>query len=113
MARAGDGRLSAALAWARTRWLNLGLLLLLVAAIVATVLVITNPGGTPPAVRTATVTRGDVTALVTGSGNAESSLRTPVSFGGSGTVTTLNVKPGDTVTLGQTLATIDDADAQD
>ena len=112
MARAGDGKLSAAWAWARTRWLNLGLLLLLVVAIVATVLVITNPGGEAPAVRTAAVTRGDVTALVTGSGNAESSLRTPVGFRGSGTVTSVQVEPGDPVTLGQTLATIDDADAQ-
>ena len=112
MARAGDRRLAAALAWARTRWLNLGLLVLLVAAIVATVLVITNPGGEQPVPRTATVTRGDVTATVTGSGNAESSLRTPVSFEGSGTVTSVAVEPGDTVTLGQTLATIDDADAQ-
>jgi multidrug efflux pump subunit AcrA (membrane-fusion protein) len=112
MARAGNRNLSAAWAWARTRWLNLGLLLLLVVAIVATVLVITNPGGELPVARTATVTRGDVTAQVTGSGNAESSRRTPVSFGGSGTVTSLSVEPGDTVTLGQTLATIDDAGAQ-
>jgi multidrug efflux pump subunit AcrA (membrane-fusion protein) len=104
------GKLSAA--WVRAHWLNLGLLLLLVVVIVATVLVITNPGGEAPAVRTATVTRGDVTALVTGSGNAESSLRTPVSFEGSGTVTAVHVEPGDTVTLGQPLATIDDADAQ-
>ncbi|TWF76057.1 HlyD family secretion protein [Pseudonocardia hierapolitana] len=111
MARAGDRRLAAALAWARARWLNLGLLLLLVVAIVATVLVITNPGGQQPVARTATVSRGDVTATVTGSGNAESSLRTPVSFEGSGTVTSVAVEPGDTVTLGQTLATIDDADA--
>jgi multidrug efflux pump subunit AcrA (membrane-fusion protein) len=91
---------------------NLGLLLLLVVAIVATVLVITNPGGEQPVARTATVTRGDVTATVTGSGNAESSLRTPVSFEGSGTVTSVAVEPGDTVTLGQPLATIDDAEAQ-
>ena len=112
MSRAGNRNLSAAWAWVRARRLNLGLLLLLVVAIVATVLVITSPGGSPPAVRTATVTRGDVTALVTGSGNAESSLRTPVSFEESGTVTSVTVQPGDTVTLGQTLATVDDAGAQ-
>ncbi|GAA5132055.1 hypothetical protein GCM10023320_56130 [Pseudonocardia adelaidensis] len=112
MATVADRKLSAAWAWARTRWLNIGLLLLLVGAIVATVLVITHPGGEVPVARTATVSRGDVTALVTGSGNAESSLRTPVSFEGSGTVTSVAVEPGDTVTLGQTLATIDDAAAQ-
>jgi multidrug efflux pump subunit AcrA (membrane-fusion protein) len=106
------GKLAAVWAWARTRWLNLGLLLLLVVAIVATVLVITNPGGEQPVTRTATVTRGDVTATVTASGNAESSLRTPVGFEGAGTVTSVQVEPGDTVTLGQTLATIDDAEAQ-
>src|SRR5262245_36132250 len=101
MATVGDRKLSAAWAWARTRWLNLGLLLLLVVAIVVTVLVVTHPGGQVPVARTAAVTRGDVTALVTGSGNAESSLRTPVSFEGSGTVTSVAVEPGDTVTLGQ------------
>ncbi|MHA6621576.1 HlyD family efflux transporter periplasmic adaptor subunit [Pseudonocardia sp. DLS-67] len=112
MATVGDRKLPAAWGWARTRRLNLGLLLLLVLAVVATVLVITHPGGREPVTRTATVTRGDVTALVTGSGNAESSLRTPVSFEGSGTVTSVTVQPGDTVTLGQTLATIDAAAAQ-
>jgi multidrug efflux pump subunit AcrA (membrane-fusion protein) len=99
-------------AWARTRWLNIGLILLLVAAVVATILVIANPGAEQPVVRTAAVTRGDVTATVTGSGNAESSLRTPVSFEGSGTVTSVAVEPGDTVELGHVLATIDDAAAQ-
>lgn len=78
MTRAGNRNLSAA--WERvrtrfaamprgTRWLNFGLLLLLVVATVATVLVITSPGGEAPAVRTATVTRGDVTALITGVGS--------------------------------------------
>jgi HlyD family secretion protein len=121
MTRAGNRKLSAA--WGRvrarvaamprrTRWLNLGLLLLLVAAIVATVLVITNPGGQPPVSRTATITRGDVTSLVTGSGNAESSVSTPVSFPASGSVTSVEVEPGDTVTLGQPLAAIDDVGAQ-
>ncbi|TQM02135.1 HlyD family efflux transporter periplasmic adaptor subunit [Pseudonocardia kunmingensis] len=121
MATAGNRHLAAAWARVRTRFtampartrrLNLGLLLLLVAAIVATVLVIGDPGTPVPVARTATVTRGDVTALVTGSGNAESSLSTPVSFPSSGTVTSVDVAPGDAVTLGQPLATIDDATAQ-
>ena len=100
------------LAWARTHRVNVGLFLLLVVAVVATALVIADPGEPQPVVRTATVTRGDVTATVTASGNAESSLRTPVSFEESGTVTSVAVEPGDTVKLGQVLATIDDAEAQ-
>lgn len=100
------------LAWARTHRVNVGLFRLLVVAVVATALVIADPGEPQPVVRTATVTRGDVTATVTASGNAESSLRTPVSFEESGTVTSVAVEPGDTVELGQVLATIDDAEAQ-
>jgi multidrug efflux pump subunit AcrA (membrane-fusion protein) len=121
MATVGRGRLPAVWAQVRTRfiampprarWINLGLLVLLVVAIVATVLVVTDPGTEEPIARTATVRRGDVTALVTGSGNAESSLSTPVSFPTAGTVTSVSVEPGDSVTLGQVLATVDDAAVQ-
>jgi len=60
-------------------------------------------------VRTAVVTRGDVTATVTGSGNAASQASVPASFATDGTVTAVNVKAGDTVTAGQVLATVDPA----
>ena len=91
----------------RTRWLNLGLLLLLIIAIVVAFALIGNPSTPPVVARTAAVTRGTVTSSVTGSGNTESSLSTPVSFQTNGTITTVNVKAGDPVVLGQVLATID------
>jgi multidrug efflux pump subunit AcrA (membrane-fusion protein) len=64
------------------------------------------------AVRTVAVTRATVTSSVTGSGNAASSVSTPVSFQTAGTVTAVNVKPGDTVTSGEVLATIDPTSAR-
>lgn len=91
----------------RTRWLNLILIVLLILAIVLAFTLIGNPSTPTVAVRTVAVSRGTVTSSVTGSGNAASSLSTPVSFQTSGTVTAVNVKAGDTVTLGEVLATVD------
>lgn len=95
----------------RGRWLNLLLLLLLVLAVVLAFLVIGNPGTTTTPVRTVAVSRGTVTASVSGSGNAASSVSTPVSFQAGGTVTEIDVKAGDPVTLGEVLAKIDPAAA--
>lgn len=91
----------------RARWLNLILALLLILAIVLAFTLIGNPSTPTVAVRTVAVTRATVTSSVTGSGNAASSASTPVSFQTAGTVTAVNVKAGDTVTLGEVLATID------
>lgn len=91
----------------RSRWLNILLILLLVAAIVLAFLTIGNPGPTTTPVRTVAVTRGTVTARASGSGNTTSSVSTPVSFVTNGVVTELDVKAGDTVTVGQVLAKID------
>src|SRR5690242_1327619 len=96
----------------RTPWINGGLAVLLAIAVVLAFTVIGNPSAPPVPVRTAVVTRGDVTATVTGSGNTDSQLSTPVSFLTDGTVTAVNVKPGDTVTVGQVLATVDAAPSQ-
>jgi multidrug efflux pump subunit AcrA (membrane-fusion protein) len=70
------------------------------------------PRENPNPQRTVAVTRGTVTASVTASGNSESSLATPVSFVTNGVLTAVNVKPGDVVTTGEVLATIDPASAQ-
>ncbi|MCO1658565.1 HlyD family efflux transporter periplasmic adaptor subunit [Pseudonocardia humida] len=96
----------------RTRWLNLALLVALAAAIWLAVQAVGGPQAPPPEVRTVAVVRGPVTSTVTGSGNAESAQSTPVNFAVSGTVTAVNVQPGDTVTTGQVLATIDDGSAR-
>lgn len=62
--------------------------------------------------RTATVTRGTVTATVSASGNAASASTVGLSFGSAGTLTELDVKPGQTVPKGAVLAKIDSAGAQ-
>jgi HlyD family secretion protein len=95
----------------RSRWVNLGLVLLLVALGVVAVRSV-GPREQPLQVaRTAQVTRGPVTATVTSSGNTEESLTTDVNFETDGTVTAINVKAGDRVEVGQLLATIDPASA--
>ncbi len=96
----------------RTRWLNLALLVALAAAVWLAVQAVGGPQAPPPEVRTVAVARGSVTATVTGSGNAESALSTPVNFATSGTVTAIDVQPGDTVEIGQVLARIDDGSAR-
>ena len=95
----------------RSRWLNVVLALLLLGAVVLAFLAIGNPGASSTPVRTVAVSRGTVTATVSGSGNTASSLATPVSFLTNGTVTAIDVKPGDVVTAGQILATVDPAGA--
>ena len=94
-------------------WINGGLAVLLAVAVVLAFTVIGNPTPPPVPVRTAVVTRGDVTATVTGSGNTDSSVSTPVSFTTDGTVTAVDVKAGDSVTLGQVLATVDPASSKE
>ena len=93
----------------RTPWINGGLAALLVVAVVLAFTVIGNPSTPAAPVRTAVVTRGDVTATVTGSGNAASQASVPASFATDGTVTAVDVNAGDTVTAGQVLATVDPA----
>ncbi|MCH6170837.1 HlyD family efflux transporter periplasmic adaptor subunit [Pseudonocardia alaniniphila] len=96
----------------RTKWLNLILIVLLILAIVLAFALIGNPSTPTVAVRTAAVVRGAVTSSVTGSGNTESSVSTPVGFQAQGTVTAVTVKAGDTVTLGEVLATVDPTSAK-
>ncbi|WP_020524986.1 efflux RND transporter periplasmic adaptor subunit [Catelliglobosispora koreensis] len=59
------------------------------------------------------VKRGDVTASVAALGKVEPIATRELSFGSTGTVTSVLVKPGDVVTAGQTLATIDATTAQE
>jgi macrolide-specific efflux system membrane fusion protein len=60
-------------------------------------------------IRYAQVSYGNIFNSVSGSGNLVFSNETDLSFSTSGTVTSLTVKEGDTVTKGQTLACIDTA----
>jgi multidrug efflux pump subunit AcrA (membrane-fusion protein) len=96
----------------RTLLINIGLALLVIIILVFALMTAFAPRENPNPVRTVAVTRGTVTASVTASGNSESSLATPVSFVTNGVLKTVDVKPGDVVTTGQVLATIDPASAQ-
>ncbi|MBV1852098.1 efflux RND transporter periplasmic adaptor subunit [Catellatospora tritici] len=69
-----------------------------------------DAASTPPA--TVQVERGDVTASVAASGKVAPVATRELGFTLSGTLTSVTVKPGDEVTPGQVLATIDAADAQ-
>lgn len=68
--------------------------------------------GRSAAGRTAAVQRGDVTAEVSASGNITLPTQLDLAFTASGTVTEVDVKPGDAVKAGQVLAKIDTADAK-
>jgi HlyD family secretion protein len=96
----------------RTLLINIGLAVLLIAVLVFALITALAPRRNTNVERTVAVTRGTVTAAVTASGNAESSLSTPVSFVTQGVLTTVAVSPGDHVIRGQLLASIDDADAR-
>src|SRR5262245_5511236 len=61
---------------------------------------------------TATVSQGNLTIDVSGSGTVAAARTVELPFQQSGTVTSVDVKVGDQVTAGQTLATIDDTDLQ-
>ena len=61
---------------------------------------------------TASASTGTIVASVSISGSVASSSINELNFGTSGTVTAVNVKPGEVVTAGQVLATIDDSSLQ-
>lgn len=90
---------------------------LIVAAVVLATLgyfTVTGTGGsTPSGVRTATVNQGDVTAAVSASGNITSAMSLGASFTDcTGPLTAIDVKPGQVVSSGQVLATVDSSKAQ-
>ncbi|CAG7652105.1 efflux RND transporter periplasmic adaptor subunit [Actinacidiphila bryophytorum] len=62
--------------------------------------------------RVATVTKGTVLATVSGSGTLASPSDAGLDFTTGGTLTKVNVKPGDKVTKGEVLAEVDDTDAK-
>ncbi|MBI5879357.1 MAG: efflux RND transporter periplasmic adaptor subunit [Chloroflexi bacterium] len=62
--------------------------------------------------QTATVTRGNLTALVASAGSIAPKAQASLTFGQSGTVTKVYVKLGDTVKQGQVLAEIEATDLQ-
>ena len=68
--------------------------------------------GTPAkaATQTGQVSRGDIEAQVLSSAALQPASELTLTFGSAGTLTTLNVKPGDHVEKGQVLASLDPSD---
>ena len=92
----------------RQRWLLLPVVLLVIAAALLWWL----PSRLAPitATTTATVGQGNLTIAVTGSGSIAALRTVALPFQQSGTVTSVDVKVGDQVKAGQTLAQLDPAD---
>ena len=92
------------------RWLIVPLVLVIIAGIVFWWL----PSRLAPATTTTTTTvsQGNLTISVSGSGAVAAARSVDLPFQQSGTVTSVNVKVGDQVKAGQTLAQIDPADLQ-
>lgn len=67
---------------------------------------------TTPQRQTVAVTQGDLQVTIQGSGSVQPARTVDLSFQSSGQVSDVLVKAGDTVTKGQTLATIDNRDLQ-
>ena len=73
----------------------------------AMLVLLPSEAATPPAPTAATVQRGDVTTAVSAAGTVTAVNSRTLSFGAGGTVATVNVKAGDTVKVGQTLARLE------
>jgi len=94
----------------RTLWVNLGIGAVIV-VVLGLILVSLRPSDEPVDQRTVSVSRGDVSATVTASGTVERAGIVDLSFATGGTITAVNVQPGDVVTAGSVLATVDDTAA--
>ncbi|WP_327007117.1 HlyD family efflux transporter periplasmic adaptor subunit [Dactylosporangium sp. NBC_01737] len=93
-------------------WLAGGAAVLAVAVVVGVLLT----GGdkvAPAKAATSKVTRGSVTTTISASGTVQAQQSRTLGFTGSGTLTELNVKPGDEVAAGAVLARIDATAAQE
>ncbi|MGZ4735569.1 MAG: HlyD family efflux transporter periplasmic adaptor subunit [Acidimicrobiia bacterium] len=91
--------------WRRRRRVLIGVLAV---ALVASILLAAEAfGAENPTYRTAIVAVHDVDAQLTGVAAVEPVAQASVAFPGSGTVTSVDVKLGDAVTVGQPLASLD------
>jgi len=87
---------------------RLAIVVVVVIVLLATTAVATSAFGTDAAsYRTATVAKQNVDSLITGVATIEPVSQASVAFPATGTVATVDVTVGETVTAGQTLATLD------
>src|SRR5438093_9160388 len=94
----------------RQRWLLIPVILVILAGIAFWWLSSRLAPATAPT--TATVSQGNLTIGVTGSGAVAAARTVDVPFQQSGTITSVDVKVGDQVKAGQTLAQLDAGDLQ-
>src|SRR5436305_10140770 len=95
----------------KNKWLFWGggaLVLLIAVGILVRTVFMAPPASA--AAQTAQVTRGDIQAQVLSSAALQAAADTQLTFGSAGTITTLNVKPGDRVEQGQVIASLDPSD---
>jgi multidrug efflux pump subunit AcrA (membrane-fusion protein) len=97
--------------WRRNRWPLVAVGVVVVAAAIALPLWLTSSSAAPVGFSVTTVTvpvtTGTIQQTVTSSGTIQPASQATLNFAVSGTVTAVNVKAGQTVTAGQTLATVD------
>lgn len=94
----------------RTLWINLGIVAAIV-VVLGLIFAAMRPTSEPVAQRTVTVSKGDVSATVTASGTVQRAGIVDLVFASGGTVTSVDVAPGDAVMAGQVLATVDNTAA--
>ena len=94
----------------RTLWVNLGIGAAIV-VVIALIFAALRPTGESVEQRTVTVTSGDLAATVTASGSVERAGIVDLAFATGGSVTAVNVEPGDAVQAGKVVARVDDTAA--
>jgi membrane fusion protein, macrolide-specific efflux system len=96
--------------WRHYRWPIVAVVVVLVAAAVGLSLWLTSGSSTPTGLSVTTVkvpvTTGSIQQTVPASGTIEPASQANLNFAVSGTVTAVNVKAGQTVSVGQALATV-------
>jgi membrane fusion protein, macrolide-specific efflux system len=96
--------------WRRYRWPIVGVAVVVIAAAVGLTLWLTSGSSAAPGLTVTTVTAtaktGTIQQTVASSGTLEPASQSDENFAVSGTVTSVNVKAGQTVTAGQVLATV-------
>ncbi len=97
--------------WRRYRWPIVGVAVVVIAAAIALPLWLTSgsstAGGLTVTTVTVPVTTGTIQQTVASSGTLEPASSANLNFAVSGTVTAVDVKAGQTVAVGQVLATVD------
>src|SRR6056297_3616048 len=91
----------------RTLWVNLGIGAAIV-VVIGLIFAFLRPAPAPEEQRTVSVSRGSISATVTASGTVERAGVVGLAFVSGGTITAVNVKPGDAVSKGAVLAVVDD-----